>query len=431
MKPLLLTLALLAWASDARAGQPVAEPPAAEIAAAPAPAAPAPAATPAPVLASAPAAVPASSVSGLSAPAPASSDSAAGTAAETPSLESLAAEVAALKAQAAARDARLDRLDRLPRLSGYVQAGYEWSDESSSFFIKRVRLDLRGDIARKLDYRVQLEFASSPKIVDAYLQYRPFRQLNFKLGEYKIPFTIENTDYVPLKFELIEYPLALQRLMGFAEPIGGRMDGGVMQGGETLKDTGRDMGLTLYGTLVECEGRALLSYDVGVLNGAGINLKDNNRSKDVVTRLMFRPVRGLTLSGSWYGGEYGADCLERQRVSAGVCYDHGRGVVRGEWIGGRTGYAATEEYAAGTFDSSGWYVLGGVRVTPSLMPVVRYDTLLSDTASDDSRQTNWTAGILWHPVKYLRCQLNYTYEHYAAPGIADRNVVAVMFSGIF
>lgn len=411
MKPLLLTLALLAWASGVRAGQPVAEPPAAEIAAAPAPAA-----------------VPASSVSGLSAPAPASSDSAAGTAAETPSLESLAAEVAALKAQAAARDARLDRL---PRLSGYVQAGYEWSDGSSSFFIKRVRLDLRGALARTLDYRVQLEFASSPKIVDAYLHYKPFRQLNFKLGEYKIPFTIENTDYVPLKFELIEYPLALQRLMGFAEPIGGRYVGGAMQGGETLKDTGRDMGLTLHGSFFPCGERALLSYDVGVFNGAGINLRDNNRSKDVVARLTLRPVRGLTLSGSWYGGEYGADCLERQRVSAGVCYDRGRGVLRGEWIGGRTGYAATEEYAAGTFDSSGWYVLGGVRLTPTLMPVVRYDTLLPDTASADSRQTNWTAGILWHPVRPLRCQLNYTYEHYAAPGMTDRNVVAVMLTGIF
>ena len=365
MKPL-LTLALLAWSLGARAGQPAAE---------------------------LPAAAPATGASVVgTAPVPAS---AAVPAAETPSLESLAAEVAALKAQAAARDARLDRL---PRLSGYVQAGYEWSDGSSSFFIKRVRLDLRGALARTLDYRVQLEFASSPKIVDAYLHYKPFRQLNFKLGEYKIPFTIENTDYVPLKFELIEYPLALQRLMGFAEPIGGRYVGGAMQGGETLKDTGRDMGLTLHGSFFPCGERTLLSYDVGVFNGAGINLRDNNRSKDVVARLTLRPVRGLTL---------------------------------GEWIGGRTGYAATEEYAAGTFDSSGWYVLGGVRVTPSLMPVVRYDTLLSDTASDDSRQTNWTAGILWHPVKYLRCQLNYTYEHYAAPGIADRNVVAVMFSGIF
>lgn len=398
MKPF-LTLALLAWSLGARAGQPAAE---------------------------LPAAAPATGASVVgTAPVPAS---AAAPAAETPSLESLAAEVAALKAQAAARDARLDRL---PRLSGYVQAGYEWSDGSSSFFIKRVRLDLRGALARTLDYRVQLEFASSPKIVDAYLHYKPFRQLNFKLGEYKIPFTIENTDYVPLKFELIEYPLALQRLMGFAEPIGGRYVGGAMQGGETLKDTGRDMGLTLHGSFFPCGERALLSYDVGVLNGAGINLRDNNRSKDVVARLTLRPVRGLTLSGSWYGGEYGADCLERQRVSAGVCYDRGRGVVRGEWIGGRTGYAATEEYAAGTFDSSGWYVLGGVRLTPTLMPVVRYDTLLPDTASADSRQTNWTVGILWHPVKYLRCQLNYTYEHYAAPGMTDRNVVAVMLTGIF
>lgn len=398
MKPL-LTLALLAWSLGARAGQPAAE---------------------------LPAAAPATGASVVgTAPVPAS---AAASAAETPSLESLAAEVAALKAQAAARDARLDRL---PRLSGYVQAGYEWSDESSSFFIKRVRLDLRGALARTLDYRVQLEFASSPKIVDAYLHYKPFRQLNFKLGEYKIPFTIENTDYVPLKFELIEYPLALQRLMGFAEPIGGRYVGGAMQGGETLKDTGRDMGLTLHGSFFPCGERALLSYDVGVFNGAGINLRDNNRSKDVVARLTLRPVRGLTLSGSWYGGEYGADCLERQRVSAGVCYDRGRGVVRGEWIGGRTGYAATEEYAAGTFDSSGWYVLGGVRLTPTLMPVVRYDTLLPDTASADSRQTNWTAGILWCPVKPLRCQLNYTYEHYAAPGMTDRNVVAVMLTGIF
>ena len=398
MKPL-LTLALLAWSLGARAGQPAAE---------------------------LPAAAPATGASVVgTAPVPAS---AAAPAAETPSLESLAAEVAALKAHSAAHTARLDRI---PRISGYVQAGYEWSDESSSFFIKRVRLDLRGDIARKLNYRVQLEFASSPKIVDAYLQYRPFRQLNFKLGEYKIPFTIENTDYVPLKFELIEYPLALQRLMGFAEPIGGRYVGGAMQGGETLKDTGRDMGLTLHGSFFPCGERALLSYDVGVLNGAGINLRDNNRSKDVVARLTLRPVRGLTLSGSWYGGEYGADCLERQRVSAGVCYDRGRGVVRGEWIGGRTGYAATEEYAAGTFDSSGWYVLGGVRLTSTLMPVVRYDTLLPDTASADSRQTNWTAGILWHPVRPLRCQLNYTYEHYAAPGMTDRNVVAVMLTGIF
>lgn len=39
-----------------------------------------------------------------------------------------------------------------------MQTGYEWSETSSTFFIKRVRLNLAGDIAEKLDYRVQIEF---------------------------------------------------------------------------------------------------------------------------------------------------------------------------------------------------------------------------------------------------------------------------------
>ena len=72
-----------------------------------------------------------------------------------------------------------------------------------------------------------------------------------------------------------------------------------------------------------------------------------------------------------------------------------------------------------------------MRLTPTLMPSVRYDPPLPDSASAVPRQTNWTAGILWHPVRPLRCQLNYTYEHYAAPGMTDRNVVAVMLTGIF
>ena len=99
-----------------------------------------------------------------------------------PSVAELSAEVEALKAKTSTWD-RI--LARLPEISGYVQTGYEWSESSSTFFIKRVRLNLTGAIAPKLDYRVQIEFAS-PKIVDAYVRYRPFDQLNFQLGEFKL-----------------------------------------------------------------------------------------------------------------------------------------------------------------------------------------------------------------------------------------------------
>ena len=200
-------------------------------------------------------------------PAPAS-------AAGEPTVAELSAQLEALKA----RTSTWDKIAaRLPRISGYVQTGYEWSETSSTFFIKRVRLNLAGDIAEKLDYRVQIEFCG-PKIVDAYIRYRPFEQLNFQLGEYKLPFAIENTDYVPLKYEFIEYPLSLRRLMGFNDVCG-------------LSATGRDMGAMLYGGFFNRKGYSVLGYNFGVFNGEGLNVKDKNKSKDLVARLTLRPVR--------------------------------------------------------------------------------------------------------------------------------------------
>ena len=100
-------------------------------------------------------------------------------------VERLSAEVETLKGRSAAAD-RI--LSRLPRISGYLQLGYEWSDDASTFFVKRARVDFQGDISPKIDYRLQLEFAS-PKIVDIYLRYKPLEALNVQVGQFKVPST--------------------------------------------------------------------------------------------------------------------------------------------------------------------------------------------------------------------------------------------------
>ncbi len=324
------------------------------------------------------------------------------------------AELDSLKARSAAHE-RL--LAALPQISGYVQTGYEWSEDASTFFIKRVRLSLSGQLARQLDYRVQIEFCT-PKIVDAYLRYRPFEALNVQLGEYKLPFSIENTEYVPLKYEFIEYPLSLRRLMGFSDLCG-------------LSATGRDMGAMLYGSFCRRDGYSILNYNVGLFNGEGLNVKDLNRSKDLVARLMLRPFAGFQIAASGYWGKYGASSLKRVRYGAGACYDRGPVVLRAEWIGGTTGFLEADGVRIVEQESAGWYAVGGWRVTTSLMGVVRYDTFLEDTAVRSTRQTNCTAGLLWQPVRFLRCQLNYTYEDYASRSVSNRNVVSLMLSGIF
>lgn len=117
-----------------------------------------------------------------------------------------------------------------------------------------MRLLAVGQHRSKLDYRVQIEFAS-PKIVDAYLCYRPFDELNLQLGEYKLPFSIENTEYVPLRYEFISGPLSLCKLMGFND----------------LRTFGHGArhGSAAFGGFFRRDGYSILNYNIGVFNGEG------------------------------------------------------------------------------------------------------------------------------------------------------------------
>lgn len=328
-------------------------------------------------------------------------------------VERLSAEVETLKSRSATAD-RI--LSRLPHISGYLQLGYQWNDDASTFFVKRARVDFQGDIASKIDYRLQLEFAS-PKIVDIYLRFKPLEAFNVQVGQFKVPFSIENTHYVPLKYEFIEYSMAVCRLMGFNDVCG-------------INATGRDLGAQLYGGLIECDGYSLLNYNFGVFNGEGINAKDKNKSKDVVARLMIQPLRALTIAGSYYWGEVGEKYAERTRYGGGVCYDDGRWIARGEYIAGTTGFFSKETAAYGTFDSRGYYAMAACWVTPKWLPAVRFEQFDEVSGRSASRQTNYTAAVTYQPFKQLRCQFNYTYEQYGGTN-PDRNVIALMLTGIF
>ena len=338
-----------------------------------------------------------------------SAAAARGTSDGQPSDASLAGRVDSLEHRA--DRSRLAAL--MPRVSGFLQVGYQYTDTSSDFIVKRARLSLSGSPVPKFDYRVQFEFCK-PRLVDAWLRYRPFRQLGFRAGQFKIPFSIENTEYGLFRFEFIDYPLVLRRLMSFDDVCG-------------LAASGRDIGVSCSGSFFPRDGYDLLRYDLAVFNGEGINTRDRNKSKDLVARLMLRPVDGLLLSGSWYRGEFGPAHCFRERYGVGVCYDRGPVVVRGEWIGGTTGTSG------GRFSSDGWYAMAGWRAPRNVSFTVRVDSFAADSSRrSETRQNNYTAGLLWSPVRFLRCQLNYTYEDYGrSAALSARNVATLLFTGIF
>ena len=91
--------------------------------------------------------------------------------------------------------ARLEKIEkiisRLPKISGFLQLGYnldigeniadDHTDINNTFLIRRARFKIDGDITSKIDYCMQIEFVN-PKILDIYMRFKPFHQLNVQVG---------------------------------------------------------------------------------------------------------------------------------------------------------------------------------------------------------------------------------------------------------
>ncbi len=332
-------------------------------------------------------------------------------------IESLNARIASLETDLAESRGKADGgaksfFDEHLRISGYVQVGYEWTeDTASTFFLKRARFKVDGDLWRdKLDYCLQIEFAS-PKVVDAYVRFKPMAQVNAQLGQFKIPFSIENTEYAPLRAEFIEYPLALRKLVRMDDVCG-------------ISSTGRDIGAQIYGSFFEQEGYHILNYSVAVMNGSGINKLDDNKSKDLIGRVMLRPIKNLLVSGSYMWSEVPIGdnpYAEASRWGVGAEYDCPRFVARSEYVVGRT---------AG-IDSYGAYVTAGYKFDAPFVALARWEFFDENKAVHGYRQTNYAVGVDYRPLKYLRMQLNYTYAVYSDESRHNISGINFMLSGIF
>ena len=70
------------------------------------------------------------------------------------------------------------------------------------------------------------------------------------------------------------------------------------------------------------------------------------------------------------------------------------------------------------------------------MPIVRFDYFCKNANATDlavkhsSEQTNYLVGVDYWPLKNLRLQLNYTYQHFANVG-NDSGKIAVQVCGVF
>ena len=100
-----------------------------------------------------------------------------------------------------------------PKLSGFINLRYQYEDGNNSFDIRRARLDLKGDPVKWMDYRLQLDVSSSPKIMDAFVRLKFHPMFNVQAGQFKLAFSLENP-YSPLAIETLYNSQVYSNLSG-------------------------------------------------------------------------------------------------------------------------------------------------------------------------------------------------------------------------
>lgn len=357
------------------------------------------------------------------------------------------------------RTARLEKLKQYASLSGFIQAEYDWLDDgtngnttsSSSFYIRRLRFTIAGDLykgkAGKLDYRAYFDLArvKNPNpnpILDMWMRYQPVKEFGIQLGQFKNPITFE-ASISPSKYDFIDFSYVVSNLakMGSNDVAG-------------LNVTARDIGFQLFGGFIHRDGYSILNYNIGLVNGSGINTKDNNKSKDIFARLTVKPTADFALAAYYQWGEanlssftaekfaeYGwtgsAEYVTMHRWGGGFNYDGKKAFVRGEYIAGLTGALASE----------GAYIEGGKRFhlpknAGMLWAGAMVDYFCRNTFDYIERDTKsaaidmrYSVCVGYTPFKYLRVQLAYSLEHAINKRLANNrhfgNGVKLMVTGAF
>lgn len=269
------------------------------------------------------------------------------------------------------------------QLSGYTQLQFSSKNtEADTFSVNRARLSLSGSLLKWLRFKIQVELAKSPVLRDALAEIPFSEQLNLRFGQFLVPFSLENTTSAG---EL----LTVNRSQTVDLLAPGRDNGA----------TGRDQGLVLFGR------HSIFEYYLGLLNGSGINRKDDNDRKDFSGRLLLKAGPGLKLGFSLYQGKKtvpgNPTYLVRNKYGLEASYSAGRFAFQAEYI------RATDDLQK----KQGWYTLLGYTLIPHRVQLIgRLDSVNLDLSLPGQKTTIYTTGLNWFVSSKSKFQVNYEYH---------------------
>ena len=305
-------------------------------------------------------------------------------------------------------------------LFGYAQTQFDMTkigpETKNSFSMTRIILMAKAELTRKLSFFLMIDAAStqaSKHLHEYYAQYAFMPELKVRVGQFKTPYTLENI-ISPTMLGTVNLNEGTRYMAGIAgDPLYGNY-------------VGRDVGAMVTGDAVKArDGHYYLNYSVGLFNGAGMNLRDNNKHKDVAAMLNVLPTKNITLSGSFIIGKGNAQADDMfGTIAQGTDYTRNRWSVgaevkwkplrlRTEYMGGKNGDIKNRAFYAELW----------CRLFRNFDMVLDYDYLDKNTAlSKDAREAmpswtrtnNYLVGLQYWVYKACRISTQYIFS--------DRNI---------
>ena len=289
------------------------------------------------------------------------------------------------------------------RLSGYGQIIYtvtehpEGNNSNNSIDLARAVLFAAGKLGDKnqFGYMLMYDFGPNAMLHELYGEWTPSKSANLRVGQYKIPFTLENP-MSPTRIETINSSRSVSVMSGSTGDIN-QFD---RDGNSIGSKAGRDAGVQLYGFLFPKNDFFQLEYYAGLFNGTGLNTKDIDNHKDFVGTAYWQPIKGLRMGGSIYAGKLYDHT--RDRWAVGIEY-------KGEHFYGRTEYISAND---GDLKRKGYYGSLVWKLVPDQWEIVgKYDFYNNDISLNDNGSHDVTSGVNYYFATLSRIQLNYVYSN--------------------
>ncbi|MFN3939817.1 MAG: porin, partial [Chitinophagales bacterium] len=219
--------------------------------------------------------------------------------------------------------------------------------------------------------------------------------ITLNLGQTKTPYCYDNY-YNPFTLITVSRTLLDLSLSGRVLDLYGNQQG-------------RDIGFWLNGVLHNAQERKILEYTLGVFNGAGIAIADNNNQKDFGGAVRFSPFSDLWISGRFYTGtgetiEFADVPTGRKRYGGDISYKRNKVLLEAEYL-----FGEDSSDSLGTLLRSGWYLTGGYwPIENKLQCTLRLDTFNGNLDVSDYNTFKYVAAANWFFTKFSRIQLEYS-----------------------